>query len=200
MNGLDVRALGWVVTRDLLSEMVQVAFGGRRRIPSIAFRELGDRWRAVHAPPSPDRAGPLPALLGRRLTTSLSRQSEEAVIELVASLQACSPELYSEQALRHRGFNAVRQAIASFALGAIAAHWASPDIPIIADSAFVLFAIACWSLVTTIQLWRTYHLVKRMNRCRGMRAPSRPERLARIRGDRDGPRTIETENHRPSNG
>src|SRR5450631_815406 len=187
MNRLDVRALGWVVTRDAVAELAHVLLGGRRTIPLAALQELGARWRAVHASPAADQSEPLVAFLVGKFTTSLSRQREKAVVEFVESLQACSPKLYSEQALRHRCLTGVRQASASFALGAILAHWTSSDIPIIADSALVLFAVAGWSFVTTVQLWRTYHLVKRINRIRSIRGPSLTDHWVGIRIHRDGP-------------
>jgi len=172
MNRLDVRALGWVVTRDALSEIAHVALGGRRRTPLATLGELGDRWRAVHASLAADQSEPLVAFLVWGFTTSLSKQREKAVVEFVESLQACSPDLYSEQALRHRYLSSARQAIASCALGAILACWTPSDIPIIGDSAFILFAIACWSLMTTLQLLRTHHLVKRIIQSRSLHGRS----------------------------
>ena len=101
-------------------------------------------------------------LLDRFLATSLSKQHEKAVVEFVETLQYSCPDLYSEQVLRQRYRNALCQAIASFGLGAICAHWASPDVSIVGDSALVLFAIACWSLAVAVQLWRTHRLVKQI--------------------------------------
>jgi hypothetical protein len=197
MNGLDLRALGWVVTRDAAVEVAHATFGGRRRIPLAALRELGDRWRAVQASPTANQPEPLIAFLFGKFTASASNHGEKAVVEFVDSLQACSPELYSEQALRHRYLNAARQAAASFALGAILARWTSADVPIIGDAAFVLFAIACWSLVTTIQLWRTHHLVKRISQFRSLHAPSTADHRDDIRTDRHDRGTSANE-HRPS--
>ena len=83
MNRLDVRALGWVVTRDALSEMAHVAFGARRRIPRVALGQLGDRWRAVHASPAADQPELLVAFLVGKFTTSLSKQSEKQMITVL---------------------------------------------------------------------------------------------------------------------
>jgi len=83
MNRLDVRALGWVVTRDALSEIAHVALGGRRRTPLVTLGELGDRWRAVHASLAADQSEPLVAFLVWGFTTSLSKQREKAVVEFV---------------------------------------------------------------------------------------------------------------------
>ncbi len=185
MNRLDLRALGWVVTRDVCSEIARVALGGRRRIPLAALRELGVRWRAIHASPTANQATELHALLVGNFATSLSKQHEKAVGEFVDSLQACCPELYSEQALRHRFLNLCGQAVASCALGAILACWTSADIPIIGDSALVLFAMGCWSLVTAVQLWRTRHLVKRIGQFKSLRGLSAADDRLGVGTDRD---------------
>ena len=170
MNRLDVRALGWVVTRDACSEVVRVALGRERQISIAALQVLGDRWRAVSVSPIAERRGPLELFLA----TSLSRQREKAVLEFIEALRYSCPNLYSEQVLRQRSLNAICQAIASFALGVICAHWASPDIPIIGDSALVLFAISCWSLAMAVQLWRTHHLVKQIGQEPGFRGSRHP--------------------------
>ncbi len=49
------------------------------------------------------------------------------------------------------------------ALGSILASWTSTGAPAIGDAAVVLFAIASWYLLTTIQLWRAYRLVRQSN-------------------------------------
>ncbi len=171
MNRRDVRALGWVVTRDACCEIARVALGGRRRLSLAALREVGARWRAIHASPTVDHSKPLGTLLIGQLTDSLSKEQEKAVVEFVASLLACCPDLYSERALRNRCLSSCGQAIVSLAFGVILAHWTSSDIPIVGDSALVLFVIGCWSLVTTIQLWRTHRLVKRTIEFRGWLGP-----------------------------
>ena len=175
MNRLDVRALGWVVTRDACSEAVRVALGRERRIPIAALRVLRDRWGAISIAPVAERRGPLELFL----PTSLPSEREKAVLEFIEALRCACPSLYSEPVLRQRSLNAFGQALASFALGAVCAHWVSPDIPIVGDSALVLFAIACWSLVTAVQLWRTHGLVKQAREYRNLRGPVTHGALAR---------------------
>lgn len=160
MNTLDVRALGWVVTRDMCSEMARVALGRPRRMPRAAIERLREPWQAMVDAPATDHSSRLKAFLMVRVTTPVSQQREKAVVEFVGILQARFPDLYSEQALRHRCVNACGQATVSLALGVILACWISADIPIIGNAAPVLFAIACWSLVTAIQLCRVYRLVR----------------------------------------
>ncbi len=174
MNRLDVRALGWVVTRDACSELLRVALGKGRHMPVATLRELGDRWGAVSASPAGDQR----RLHGLFLATALSGQHEKAVLEFIEMLQNTCPGLYGEHVLRQRYLNAICQAIASFTLGALLACWASSELPIIGESALVLFAIACWSLATAVQLRRTHCLVRQLRQYRSLRGPVTRQTLA----------------------
>jgi hypothetical protein len=135
-------------------------------MPIAALRELGARWRDIHAPPVADKAGPIDAFLLGQAATPKSKQRDKMVIAFVDCLQHFRPDLYSEQALRKRCLSGCGHVIVSLAFGAILASCTSSDIPTIGDAALVLFAIASWYLVTTIQLWRTYLLVKRVSQLR----------------------------------
>jgi hypothetical protein len=135
-------------------------------MPTAAFQELGARWRDIHAPHIADKAGPIDAFLVGRAATPLSERREKTVIAFVDSLQHFRPDLYSEQALRKRCLSGCGHVIVSLAFGAILASCTSSDIPTIGDAALVLFVIAAWYLATTIQLWRTYLLVKRISQLR----------------------------------
>ena len=148
-------------------------------MPPAVLRELGDRWRAIHASKAAGQAATRSNPLLGQPATLPSAQRDKAIVAFVDRLQACRPDLYSERALRSRSFNRGSQTIVSLALGAILARWTSSDIQIIGDLALVLFVIASWSLVTTIQLWRTYRLVKRIGQVRTSRAPVTPQSLAR---------------------
>lgn len=161
-----MRALGWVVTRDTCVEIVRRVLGRRPAMPTAALRELGARWRDIHAPRIADKTGPIDAFLVGRAATPLSKRREKTVIAFVDSLQHFHPDLYSEQALRKRCLSRCGHVIVSLAFGAILASCTSSDIPTIGDAALVLFAIASWYLVTTIQLWRAYLLVKRISQLR----------------------------------
>src|ERR1700687_4666746 len=166
MKRLDVHALGWVVTRDTCVEIVRRALGRRPGMPTAALRELGARCRDIHASPIADKAGPIDAFLVGQAATPQSKQRDKMVIAFVDSLQHFRPDLYSEQALRKRCLSGRGQVVVSLAFGAILASCTSSDIPTIGDAALVLFAIGSWYLVTTIQLWRTYLLIKRIRRLR----------------------------------
>ena len=135
-------------------------------MPTAALRELGARWRDIHAPPIADKAGPIDAFLVGQAATPQSKQRDKTVIAFVDSLQHFRPDLYSEQALRKRCLSKCGHVMVSLAFGASLASRTSSDVPIIGDAALVLFAIASWYLVTTIQLWRTYLLVKRVSQLR----------------------------------
>ena len=161
-----MRALGWVVTRDTCVEIARRALRRRPGMPTAAFQELGARWRDVHAPPIADKARPIDAFLVGQAATPQSKQRDKTVIAFVDSLQHFRPDLYSEQALRKRCLSGCGHVVVSLAFGAILTSFTSSDIPIIGDAALVLFAIASWYLVTTIQLWRTHLLVKRVSQLR----------------------------------
>src|ERR1700737_2593557 len=96
MKRRDVRALGWVVTRDACGEIARRVLGRRRRMPTAALRELGARWRDIQASPIADKAGPIDAFLVGQPAT------HQTVIAFVDSLQHFRPDLYSEQAMRKR--------------------------------------------------------------------------------------------------
>jgi len=93
MRRLDLRALGWVVTRDACSEIARKALGRRPKMPTAAFRELGDRWRAIQAPCVADQAEPFGAFLVAQPRTFQSEQRDNVVIEFVDCLQAFRPDL-----------------------------------------------------------------------------------------------------------
>lgn len=162
MNGIDVRALGWVATRDICAEMARTAIGGRARISPAMLRELGDRWRAVQTSLQADRSWRLNMSVIVPLATPLSKASETAIAEFVEQLAIRFPDRYRELALQRRWLNGCATFIASAAASAVLASIASSDIPIIGDAALVLLVMACWSFITTIQLWRTHRLVEWM--------------------------------------
>jgi hypothetical protein len=162
MNGFDVRALGWVVTRDICSEMVRTALGGRRRMSPATLRDLLGRWRVFQSSLRVDRSWGLNLSAIVPLTTPLSKASETAIAEFVDQLTARCPDLYTEPALRTRYLNRCATFFASAAAGAVLGGLTPSDNSIIGDAALVLLVIACWSLITTIQLWHTHRLVGRI--------------------------------------
>ena len=87
MKRRDVRALGWVVTRDTCFEIARRALGRRPRMPTAALRQLGARWRDIHASPVADKARPIHAFLVGQPATPQSKQCDKTVIAFVDSLQ-----------------------------------------------------------------------------------------------------------------
>ena len=162
MNGFDVRALGWVVTRDVCSEIARTAFGGKPSMSPAMLRALGDRWGDLQASLAADRSWQLNMWVITPLARPLSKTSEAAIAEFIDQLIARFPELYGEPALRSRWLNGCATVIASAAVGAVLAGFAPTDISILHDATLVMLVVASWKSITTIQLWRTHRLVGRV--------------------------------------
>jgi hypothetical protein len=47
VNGFDLQAVGWVVTRDVCWETVRTFLGLPARLPQAMFAELARRWERV---------------------------------------------------------------------------------------------------------------------------------------------------------
>jgi hypothetical protein len=162
MNGFDVRALGWVVTRDVCVEMARTAFGGRPRMSPAMLRELRDRWCVVQSSLQADRcSGPNMSVIVP-LAMPLSKASETAIAEFIDQLTARFPELYGEAALRSRWLNGCAAIIAGATVSAVLGSFAPSDIAIIRDATLVMLVFTGWKSITTIQLWRTHRLVDRI--------------------------------------
>lgn len=163
-NGFDLRALGWVVTRDLITELVRTALGRTRRVPLTTLRDIAERWRVVQASQARGVAAS-PLLLS--LATPLPKAGVAAMAGLVLYLATRLPHRYGESAMRARcrsdGATFGTAAAAGAALLALA-----PDFTIVVDAAWVLMALACWKSVTTFQTWLAYRLVKRVSRISGV--------------------------------
>ena len=54
------------------------------------------------------------------------------------------------------------RAIAALAVAALLSHYTAADNPIIGHSSVILLLVGCWSLVTTLQLWRTLRVFTRL--------------------------------------
>jgi len=169
MNARDVRALGAVLTRDVFADSARSAFLNRRKMTPDARRALVGRWSALQSSLIADRLISPDASLPRSLETPLSERTEAAVAALVNELAAFYPDSYGQGSLRDRCLGACGRAIASAVSSAIL-FFTSPDGPFVGDAGRLLFLVACWSLVTSVQLWRTYVLVEQVSRRR--RSPS----------------------------
>jgi hypothetical protein len=64
---------------------------------------------------------------------------------------------------RRRKASKRKNAAIALASGSTLASRTFAGTPVIGDAAVILFAVASWYAVTTMQLWRAYRLVKRSN-------------------------------------
>ncbi len=161
VNGFDVRAIGWVVTRDACTDIARTLLGARREIAAEALQPLGDRWLTVRACLREDAHAATGNPL-RPLATTLPPRSQDAVNDFVIHLVARCPQRYSEPNLRRRCLSAAAQAFVGIVGGTAAASFATPEHMFFDDVAVVLLLMACFSLTSTIQLWRTWRIVKRL--------------------------------------
>ena len=159
MTEFDLRALGWVVTRDAFWEIARSLVGQKPRIPLAAMPELSQRWRALQAVAAkPSR--PIRARI--HLSSSVrgvSAETHAAAVDYLHVLRASCPDLYAPHIVVERCRRALALAIAGFG-GAIAlGSLTDLDYPLISDAALVLFLMGAWHLVTLFQLGSVRKLV-----------------------------------------
>jgi hypothetical protein len=173
MTGFDLRAVGWVVTRDIFADALRTAFGAPPRIEPDALQALGAQWCKLQDACSRDPdASSLAALLSP--STRLSAPSADALAAFVDRLTALCPDRYGLAALRRRGRTSLAQAcIGCFGGGLLSGAAVSPD-TLVGDVALVLLVMGLCHLVSATQLWRTLRIVKRL----GDRDTDRPSRSA----------------------
>jgi hypothetical protein len=164
MNGLDVRALGWVVTIDVCGEILRSAVGRPTRFPRGDLPALRKCWLVVWNFVRDEENRSLNAWLGGSLATALTERSEVAVGDFVDRVTRSCPALYGERALRMRCLTQLAQALVFGALGTLLAYGASAEFPSVREAALLALAVAGLSLVTTLHLARVYLLVKRIGR------------------------------------
>lgn len=152
MSEFDLRALGWVVTRDLFCDVVRSLAGRTRRTPLAAMEGLNERWQVVQltAAKMPDPL--LARFVSSPLVRSVSAQTRAAAAEYMIHLSAACPELYSLQAMDERCRRAGARAIAGLVGAMVFGYLAAPPDPLIADVAVVLFAMGAWHMLTLLQL------------------------------------------------
>jgi hypothetical protein len=163
MNGFDVRAIGWVVAGDACADITRTLVGARRRVPVDVLQSLGTHWQAVLAALREDPRGVGLRTL-RPLGYPLSATSEGAVASFVLQMVSRCPQRYSEAVLRGRCVSAAAQALVGLLGGATAAWFTTPERVLCADVAIVMLVMAGCLVLCTIQLWRTYRVVKRLRK------------------------------------
>lgn len=163
VNGFDVQAIGWVLTRDICCEVARTCLGLKPPLARATLEELGKRWRKVAAAVADDR---MAMSYGARIVWArglpLSNKSEEAMQEFIKRLIAFRPDRYSTRALRARCVDGCIQTAAGFLGCLILGHYASPENPTLGQAALVLLLMGCWSLTTTFQLRRIYNVIRRL--------------------------------------
>lgn len=163
MNGFDVQAIGWIVTRDLCSELVRTSVGLRPKLERAALDDLASRWLRLNAAVLDDqrtRSWAAQLMWPRRVL--LSEKSEAALKAFITELVAFCPGWYGHRGLRVRCFAGAVQLVASFLCGAMLAGYGSTDAPILARASLCFFLLGCWSFAITVQLYGACRLVGRL--------------------------------------
>ena len=164
MNGFDVQAIGWIVTRDLCTELARALLGLRPRLERAALEKLASRWLSLNAAVLDDqrtRSYAAQILWPRRIR--LSERSEAAMKAFIAELVAFSPRMYGYQGLRGRCFGECVQLVASFLCSVMLGHYGSTDIPTLGQASLGFFLLGCWSFAVTVQLYGACRLVGRLD-------------------------------------
>ena len=194
MNGFDVQAVGWLVTRDMLCHAAGALVGlkppGTRRADDEIFRQ----WQRLIDAVDHDLAGQeLTARILAPRRTPLSTRSEGAMRAFLERLVASYPERYGAQRLRSRCAIGAALTGASFLCCLILGHYASPDIPTLGQAALAFLLVGAWYLSTTVQLSRTYRLIRVLT---DAMLPSQT-REPRPASNADGPASQASEFRRP---
>ena len=162
MTEFDLRALGWVVTRDLFWEVGRSLVGQTRRLPSTALEGLQERWRAVQAAAAKSSGPFLSRVVSSPLPRSMSTETRAAAAEYLILLSTACPELYSLQAMDERCRRAGARAIAGVGGSIVFGYLAGSSDLLVADVAVVLLAMGAWHLVTLLQLRSVRKLLARL--------------------------------------
>ena len=156
---LDLRAVGWVITRDAFAELTRVKLGRGRRIDARVLRAVAAQWRALE-----DRqAQPGQHASVSRLSLDalpLSPQASYRLAAILRELGARWPAQYGVPALRRRGVLAATQSGIGFAAGLVLSGTASAESTTWAGVALVMLVMGFWSLAIASQLWRTWRMAR----------------------------------------
>ena len=162
VNGFDVQAVGWTLTRDVCWEAVRTFFGLRARLPQAMFGELGRRWERVEGSAREDwtRMDCLTRLIGPR-RAPLSSRTEEALAAFVRQLAVSCPDRYGLRALRRRGVDILGRVIGVAICFFLLHRYAPASSSALAPAELALVLIGGWSLAVAIQLAHLYALARR---------------------------------------
>ena len=174
MNEFDVRALGWVVTRDAFWEVARSLAGKKPRLPFAAMHGLMERWQTLQAVVAKTSGSPLTRIVSSSLMRPVSAETSAAAADYVALLSTSCPELYSLHVVDERCRRGSAKAIAGIGGSIGLGFFASLGYSLIADAALVLFAMGAWHLITSLQLRCVRRLIAQLahpNVCSGVLDP-----------------------------
>jgi hypothetical protein len=172
MTDFDLRALGWVVTRDLFWEIARSLAGRTRLVPLTAMERLNERWQAVQTAAAKTSDPLLTRFVSSPLLRSMSAETRAAAAEYLIVLSTACPDLYSLQVIDERCRRAGARAIAGVGGSIVFGSLADLSYPLIADAAVVLFAMGAWNLITLLQLRSVRKLLAGLA-CRGSHSEAR---------------------------
>src|SRR5450631_939499 len=152
MTEFDLRALGWVLTRDLFWEVARSLAGRTRRVPLTVMKGLAERWQALQAAAETTSDPLLTRLFSSPHSRSMSAETRAAAAEYLIFLSTSCPELYSLHVVDERCRRAGAQAIAGVGGSMVFGYLAGPAHPLTADVAVVVFVMGVWHLITFLQL------------------------------------------------
>jgi hypothetical protein len=160
VNGFDVHAVGWVVTRDMCGEAARTFLCLEPRLERDALEPLAALWyRVVVATREDQSALDYATRLLEPRRTPLSVRSEAAMRAFAGKLVEVCPRLYAHEALRRRCLGACGRLIASLLCFLLLAASASPAAPLLGLASVCFLLVACWSFATTSQLFAAYRLI-----------------------------------------
>jgi len=162
MNEFDVRALGWVVTRDAFWEVARSLIGRTPRVPLAAMQGLAERWQTLQSAVAKARGSPLPGMLFSPILRPMPAEACAAATDYLKLLRTLCPELYSPRVIDERCRGGCIKAIAGVGGSILLGFFASPDQPLIKDAVLVLFAMGAWHLATSVQLHRVRRLMSQL--------------------------------------
>jgi len=162
VNGFDLQAVGWIVTRDVCWETVRTFLGLPTRLPQTIFAELGHRWERVQRWAGEDwkNMDCWTRLLAPR-RTPLSKRTEEALGAFVEELAASCPDRYGFRALRRRWLDVLGRVLGIALCAFVVERYSPAGSSALAQAELALVMIGGWSAVVAIQLWQMYALARR---------------------------------------
>jgi hypothetical protein len=158
LNGFDLRAIGWIVTRDTCADIVRAGLGRRGALDPATLRANARRWSAVEAAYYAERGSSLSVLLAPS-AAALPRASATALTDFVRHLVAEAPARYAPAALRSRFRQRFAQAAIGFGAGALLCAGGAEAHSLLADAGLAMLVMGAWSVVTAVQLWRAFRVV-----------------------------------------